>query len=98
MVWNITQVREATEKAKEMVSAQGMAYPVEGPLQFDAAVDPEVAKVKVKTESAVAGKANVCVFPDLNTGILPPTYPSSLFLSRSTYSIRMYQGVLTFVS
>lgn len=41
---------------------------IEGPLQFDAAVDPEVAKIKVKTQSEVAGQANVCVFPDLNTG------------------------------
>lgn len=51
-----------------MVEGKEQKTPIEGPLQFDAAVDPEVAKVKVKTESEVAGRANVCVFPDLNTG------------------------------
>ena len=42
-----------------------------GPLQYDAAVDPEVARTKVKVAPEmvrVAGKANVLVFPDLNTG------------------------------
>ncbi|GFH21302.1 uncharacterized protein HaLaN_18577, partial [Haematococcus lacustris] len=41
---------------------------VEGPIQYDAAIDPKVAAVKVKTASEVAGKATVFVFPDLNTG------------------------------
>lgn len=39
-----------------------------GPIQYDAAVDPEIAKQKIKTHSEVAGQANVCIFPDLNTG------------------------------
>ena len=41
---------------------------VEGPIQYDAAVDPAIAAQKVKGESQVAGRATVCVFPDLNTG------------------------------
>ena len=41
---------------------------LEGPLQYDAAVDPEVAKTKVKGESQVAGRATVCIFPSLDTG------------------------------
>ena len=41
---------------------------VEGPIQYDAAIDPEVAAVKVKTHSDVAGKTTVFIFPDLNTG------------------------------
>ncbi|KIY92218.1 phosphate acetyltransferase [Monoraphidium neglectum] len=41
---------------------------VEGPIQYDAAIDPKVAAVKIKTHSEVAGRANVFVFPDLNTG------------------------------
>ncbi|KAI8473674.1 MAG: phosphate acetyltransferase [Monoraphidium minutum] len=41
---------------------------VEGPIQYDAAIDPAVAAVKIKTKSEVAGRANVFVFPDLNTG------------------------------
>jgi phosphate acetyltransferase len=40
---------------------------VEGPIQFDAAVDPGVAAAKLPG-SAVAGRATVFVFPDLNTG------------------------------
>lgn len=39
-----------------------------GPIQYDAAVDPDVAKQKIKKHSEVAGQANVCIFPDLNTG------------------------------
>jgi phosphate acetyltransferase len=62
------QVRDATATAQAMVADNAKPFPIEGPLQFDAAVDPEVAKVKVKTASEVAGKANVCVFPDLNAG------------------------------
>ena len=42
---------------------------VEGPIQYDAAIDPAVAAVKVKTQSEVAGKATVFIFPDLNTGM-----------------------------
>ena len=61
-------MRDATASAQAMVADNAKPFPIEGPLQFDAAVDPEVAKVKVKTASEVAGKANVCVFPDLNAG------------------------------
>ncbi|KAG2499811.1 hypothetical protein HYH03_002105 [Edaphochlamys debaryana] len=41
---------------------------VEGPIQYDAAIDPKVAAVKVQGESEVAGKATIFIFPDLNTG------------------------------
>jgi phosphate acetyltransferase len=41
--------------------------PVEGPIQFDAAVDPVVARTKLPG-SPVAGHATVFIFPDLNTG------------------------------
>lgn len=40
---------------------------LEGPIQYDAAIDPEVAKTKLPN-SEVAGKATVFIFPDLNTG------------------------------
>ena len=46
------------------------ATPYEGPIQFDAAVNEEVAAAKITEPAAlrVAGTANVCVFPDLNAG------------------------------
>ena len=40
---------------------------VEGPIQYDAAVDPTVAAAKMP-DSQVAGRATVLIFPDLNTG------------------------------
>ena len=40
---------------------------IDGPLQYDAAIDPTVAKTKLP-DSKVAGQATVFIFPDLNTG------------------------------
>jgi phosphate acetyltransferase len=40
---------------------------IDGPLQYDAAIDPTVAALKCP-DSRVAGRANVLIFPDLNTG------------------------------
>lgn len=61
----------AVEKIKHATDILKSDYPdlkVEGPIQYDAAIDPEVASEKVKGESDVAGKATVFIFPDLNTG------------------------------
>lgn len=60
----VEKVKKAVETAKSMRSDLFL----EGPIQYDAAVDPEIAKQKIKTHSEVAGQANVCIFPDLNTG------------------------------
>jgi len=61
----IDKVREATSKAK----ALGPDELIEGPVQYDAAVDPRVAATKFKGKpSPVAGKASVCIFPDLDAG------------------------------
>jgi|WetSurMetagenome_2_1015567.scaffolds.fasta_scaffold18331_3 phosphate acetyltransferase len=60
---DVDKVREAIRIAKE-------ARPdlkLEGPLQFDAASDPDVAKIKLP-KSEIAGRATVFIFPDLNTG------------------------------
>ena len=64
---DVDKVSEATAIAKKMVAERGLNFPIEGPLQYDAAVDPEVASVKMP-DSEVAGQATVFVFPDLNTG------------------------------
>jgi len=59
----VDKVRKATEIIKELRPD----IKVEGPIQYDAAVDPVVGKSKLP-ESEVAGQANVLIFPDLNTG------------------------------
>jgi phosphate acetyltransferase len=59
----VDKVREATEKA----IALRPDLKIEGPIQYDAAVDPSVGKTKMPN-SEVAGEATVLVFPDLNTG------------------------------
>jgi len=64
---DVDKVREATRIAKEMLRQSGMELKLEGPMQYDAAVDPEVARTKMP-DSEVAGRATVFVFPDLNTG------------------------------
>lgn len=56
-------VTHATARAREL----DPALPIEGPLQFDAAMDEAVASSKAP-DSPVAGQATVFIFPDLNTG------------------------------
>jgi phosphate acetyltransferase len=53
--------------ATALVRQRRPDLPVEGPIQYDAAVDPAVAATKLPG-SAVAGNATVLIFPDLNTG------------------------------
>jgi phosphate acetyltransferase len=60
---DVDKVRAATE----LVRARDPQLPVEGPIQYDAAVDPSVAATKMG-DSPVAGRATVLIFPDLNTG------------------------------
>lgn len=58
---------EKVARATEIVKQRAPDLAVEGPIQFDAAVDPGVAASKLPG-SPVAGRATVLVFPDLNTG------------------------------
>lgn len=60
---DVEKVREATQIVKDR-------YPnllIEGPIQYDAAIDPDVARIKLPG-SKVAGQATIFIFPDLNTG------------------------------
>jgi len=58
---------DKVRKATEIVKSSRPDLQVEGPIQYDAAVDPLVGKSKLP-ESQVAGQASVLIFPDLNTG------------------------------
>ncbi|MEO0529538.1 MAG: phosphate acetyltransferase [Planctomycetota bacterium] len=60
---DVDKVRHATTMLRE----RRPDLLVEGPLQYDAAVDPGVAATKLP-DSQVAGRATVLIFPDLNTG------------------------------
>ncbi len=59
----VEKVRQATELAR----SQRPDLKIEGPIQYDAAIDEQVAKTKLPN-SEVAGHATVFIFPDLNTG------------------------------
>jgi len=59
----VDKVREATEIARQ----KRPDLLIEGPIQYDAAIDTDVARIKLP-DSKVAGKATVFIFPDLNTG------------------------------
>ena len=60
---DVEKVIQATNLAKE----KAPELLLEGPIQYDAAIDPAVAKTKLP-DSKVAGQATVFIFPDLNTG------------------------------
>lgn len=60
---DVEKVRAATD----LVHERTPDLLVEGPIQYDAAVDPSVAAGKMP-DSPVAGRATVLIFPDLNTG------------------------------
>lgn len=58
---------EKVRRATEIIREKRPDLKVEGPIQYDAAVDPSVGKNKMPN-SEVAGQASVLIFPDLNTG------------------------------
>ena len=60
---DVEKVREATKIAQN----RRPDLDIEGPIQYDAAIDPQVAAQKMPN-SRVAGQATVFIFPDLNTG------------------------------
>ncbi len=65
---SISKIREAVPMAQALAAARGIDADFEGELQLDAALDPVVARQKGFENGEVAGKANVLIFPDLNSG------------------------------
>ncbi len=63
----VLKMREATRLARERAAAAKLDFEIDGEIQVDAALDAYVAAAK-KIDSPVAGRANVLVFPDLNSG------------------------------
>ena len=58
---------DKVRKATELVRVKRPDLKIEGPIQYDAAVDMEIGQSKMPN-SEVAGQASVLIFPDLNTG------------------------------
>ncbi|MEM8867802.1 MAG: phosphate acyltransferase [Verrucomicrobiota bacterium] len=63
----VAKMKAATELARKKAHTLGIPMEIDGELQVDAALDSVVAKMK-KIEGAVAGQANVLIFPDLHSG------------------------------
>ena len=64
-------MHEKVDRVVEALSIARQRRPdllIDGELQVDSAIDAAVAARKIKDPSAVAGKANVLIFPDLNSG------------------------------
>ncbi|UQZ90141.1 phosphate acetyltransferase [Deltaproteobacteria bacterium Smac51] len=64
---DVDMVKEATQIAREASEKLYPGLAIDGPLQFDAAVDPKTGASKMPG-SAVAGQATVMIFPDLGAG------------------------------
>jgi phosphate acetyltransferase len=65
---SIAKVRNATEIARRKAADWQLDIEIDGEIQVDAALDPITASQKGIAGSAVAGRANVLIFPDLNCG------------------------------
>jgi phosphate acetyltransferase len=83
---SVLKVREAVRLLRE----RPVDFPFDGEMQFDAAVDSVVAKLKAP-KSQVAGRANVMVFPDLNSGNI--AYKITQRLSRAEAYGPLLQGI-----
>jgi phosphate acetyltransferase len=63
---SVVRMREATTLAREKARLLSVPMEIDGEMQLDAALDPATALAK-NTSGAVAGQANVLIFPDLNS-------------------------------
>jgi phosphate acetyltransferase len=64
---SVLKMRAATAIARAKISEQKFAIEIDGEMQVDAALDPRAAEMK-HIAGGVGGRANVLIFPDLNSG------------------------------
>ena len=88
----VSKMKEATRLAKEKAVHLKAPIEIEGELQVDAALNPQIAKQK-QTNGSVAGRANVLIFPDLPSGNIV-----SKMLPMICNEIHSYGRVLTGLS
>lgn len=65
---NSHELADKVIEARDLAKAKRPDLMIDGEFQFDSATMPEVAAKKVKRDSEVAGRANIVIWPDLNTG------------------------------
>jgi phosphate acetyltransferase len=63
---SLGRIRAATELAREKAKQTGIEMEIDGEMQVDAALDPIVARTK-EVGGSISGRANVLIFPDLNS-------------------------------
>lgn len=86
---SVIKMKAATALAHEKAKRDMLDMEVDGELQIDAALNPEVARLK-NISSSVAGKANVLIFPDLDSGNI-----SSKMIKVLAPEIECYGQILT---
>ncbi|HWY32011.1 MAG TPA: phosphate acyltransferase, partial [Candidatus Acidoferrum sp.] len=87
---SVGKVQAATAQARRRAEQLFLEADFDGELQVDAALIPEVAERKLR-DSQVAGRANVLIFPDLNSGNIASKFAS--LVSRSNYYGQILLGL-----
>ncbi len=86
---SVLKMRAATALVHEKIVSENLGFEVDGELQVDTALRPEVALQK-GISSSVAGRANVLIFPDSNAGNI-----TSKMLQITSADVRCYGYILT---
>ncbi len=81
---------EKVQKAVEIAKSKNRNFPIDGEFQADTAIVSVVAEKKLKEPSEVAGKANVLIFPDLNSGNI--SYKLTQYLAKAQALGPILQG------
>ncbi|MCS7180004.1 MAG: phosphate acetyltransferase, partial [bacterium] len=81
---------EKVQKAVKIAKEKNCDFEIDGEFQVDTAISEEVAKRKLKEISPVAGKANVLIFPDLNSGNI--AYKITQYLGKANAYGPILQG------